>query len=234
MPENILNLNNLSQVAKEALFDSLRKTQSASAADYLNVTGDTMTGDLTMGAGADIIGDAGDGAVDLSLLTGTFKTPTGAHTIGGNTTIATTKTLDTVDVDAVKAAGIIIPQRVIINYNFNASSVDSWVFIADRAYTVVSIKEIHSVAGDDGGAVTMDVRKVTDGSAPGAAAGATVKEFLSAAFDLKSSANATVTGSLTATAADLNLAAGNKIGINFVGTLATLAGAVVTIELKAI
>lgn len=122
--------------------------------------------------------------------------------------------------------------RVVIRHTANAASVDDWVFVADRAYTVVSIKEVHSVAGGDGGAVTADVRKVTAVAAPGAAAGSTVKELLATAFDLKSTANTTVTGTLTATAADLDLAAGDKIGINFVGTLTALAGGVVIIELK--
>lgn len=123
--------------------------------------------------------------------------------------------------------------RVVITKTFNASSVDDWVFVADRPYTVVSIKEVHSVAGNDGGTVTADVRKVTDVSAPGAAAGSTVKEFLSAALNLKSTANTTVTGTLTATGADLDLATGDKVGVNYVGTLTTLAGAVLVIELKA-
>lgn len=134
--------------------------------------------------------------------------------------------------DAVKVASVPLPQRVMINSKFNANSVDEWTFIADRAYTVVSIKEIHAVAGNDASAVTLDVRKITDASAPGAAAGSTVKELLSSALSLKSTANTVVTGTLSATVADLNLAAGDKIGLNFIGTLTTLAGAMITIELK--
>jgi hypothetical protein len=122
--------------------------------------------------------------------------------------------------------------RVVVRHVIAAASVDDWLFVADRAYTVVSIKEVHSVAGNDGGAVTLDLRKVTAVAAPGAAAGATVKELLATALDLKSTANTTVTGTLSATAADLSLAAGDKIGANFVGTLTTLAGGVVVIELK--
>ena len=70
--------------------------------------------------------------------------------------------------DAVVVNGSPLPQRVMLRKEFNANSVDDWVFIADRAYTVVSIKEVHSVAGNDASAVTLDVRKVTDASAPGA------------------------------------------------------------------
>jgi len=122
--------------------------------------------------------------------------------------------------------------RVVIVIPINASSVDGWAFVADRAYTIEMIEEIHAVAGSDGGAVTLDVRKVTDTSAPGAAASATVTELQAAAMNLKSTANTTVTPGLSVTAADLDLADGNKIGLNFIGTLTALAGGVVTIVLK--
>ncbi len=135
--------------------------------------------------------------------------------------------------DAVVVNGSPLPQRVMLRKEFNANSVDDWVFIADRAYTVVSIKEVHSVAGNDASAVTLDVRKVTDASAPGASAGSTVKELLASALNLKSTANTVVTGTLTSTTADLDLAAGDKIGLNFIGTLTTLAGGLLVIELKA-
>ena len=106
-----------------------------------------------------------------------------------------------------------------------AASVDGWAFVADRAYRVESIKEVHAVAGNDGGAVTLAVRKITaDATAPDAAAGATVKELLAAALDLKSTANTLVDATLTATDADRNIAAGDRIGLNFVGVLTSLAG----------
>jgi hypothetical protein len=81
--------------------------------------------------------------------------------------------------------------------------------------------------------VTLDVRKHTAAGtgAPGAAAGATVKELLTAAFDLKSAANTKVAGTLTATSADRNLAVDDKIGLNFIGVLTTLDGGLVEIEL---
>lgn len=121
-----------------------------------------------------------------------------------------------------------------LSYNFTASSGDGWLFVADRPYQVISLKEVHQTAGTDGGAVTLGVRKVTNVSDPGAAAGANVKEFLTADFDLKSTANTTVTGTLTATTADLQLATGDKIGLNFTGTKTSLAGGALTVELRAI
>lgn len=229
---------------------------SGSTGTFKTPTGaQTIAGDITLAANKGITATTGTGAVDFSSATGTFKTSTGTNTLGGNvaisgsktftsgtgavalngdTTVATAKTLAVTDADKLTVGSIIVPQRVMVRHGFNASSVDDWAFIADRAYTVVSVKEVHSVAGNDGGTVQLMVRKVTDASAPGAAAGTTVKEFLSGALNLKSTANTVVTGSLTATGADLNLAAGDKIGCDFIGVLTTLAGGVVIIELKAI
>jgi len=154
-------------------------------------------------------------------------------TVGGKR-IGKAFTTTTTDGDAIKVLKLApAADRVLISHSISAASVDDWVFIADRAYTVVSIKEVHGAEGTDAGAATGAVRKVTAVAAPGAAAGATVKEFLTTAFDLKSTANTTVTGTLTATAADLNLAAGDKIGVNFVGVLTGLDGGVIVIELKA-
>ncbi len=123
--------------------------------------------------------------------------------------------------------------RVIVKQSYAAASVDDWIFIADRAYTVVSIKEIHSVAGGSSAAIAIRKHTAAGTAAPGAAAGATVKELLTAAIDLTATANVSQTATLTATTADLNLAAGDKIGSDLSGTLTGLAGCVVVIELKA-
>jgi len=61
-------------------------------------------------------------------------------------------------------------------------------------------------------------------SAPGATAGATVVELTTAAIDLTATANTVVTPALVATAASLQLAAGDKIGLDFSGTLTGLVG----------
>jgi hypothetical protein len=126
------------------------------------------------------------------------------------------------------------PEPTMLSCAFGVGAVDNWLFVADRAYQVASIKEVHAVAGTDSGAVTLGVRKITDASAPGAVAGATVKELVTADFNLKSTANTTVNGALSATVADLQLAAGDKLGLNFTGILTALAGATLTVELRAI
>ena len=101
------------------------------------------------------------------------------------------------------------------------------LFVANRAYKVTAIRQVHSTAGTDGGSVTVSVSKDTGTQAPGAGVG-----LLTAAFNLKAAVNTVQTGSLSATEADLKLAAGDRLAVVFGGTLTAVAGVVVTIELQ--
>lgn len=162
--------------------------------------------------------------------TGTL-TLSGTTSANGNWTIATGKTLTVTDADALTVGAVIVPQTQSFSAEILAASVDKHVFIAPRAIKITAIKEIHSVVGST--SAVVDVRKITDTSAPGAAASSTVKEFLQTAFDLTATANTTQTGTLSATAADITLAAGDKIAFNFGGTITGLVG-VVTVTYKAV
>jgi hypothetical protein len=65
-----------------------------SATGYLELHGvQTVLGGLTLAAGDDITCGAGDTKVDLSLGTGEFKTPSGAHTLNGDVTVLSGKKL---------------------------------------------------------------------------------------------------------------------------------------------
>lgn len=120
-------------------------------------------------------------------------------------------------------------QRLWVNLVTNATEVTRWAFIAPVACQVMSVKEVHSVVG--GASAAMRPRKITDTSAPSAAASGTVKELTTATFDLTSTINTIVAGTLVATEADLQLAAGDKIGFSVAGTLTGIKG-LFTIELK--
>lgn len=98
------------------------------------------------------------------------------------------------------------------------------VFVADRAFQVLSVAEQHSVIAGSG--ATLKARKITDTSAPGAAAGATVKELVQAAFALDSTINTPVVGTVSATPADLKLASGDRLALLFAGTMTGYVGAV--------
>lgn len=103
-------------------------------------------------------------------------------------------------------------------------------FIAPFACEVVSVRESHTVAGNDAGAVTLDIEKLTGTQAPDAGApvlGATK-------INLKGTANTVVSPALTGTAADKQLAAGDRLCLKDAGTPTAVAGVAVTIELKAI
>lgn len=124
--------------------------------------------------------------------------------------------------------GVPMGSSFTIDTELLAASVDKFIWIAPFACKVISVREVHSVVGSTSAAVRP--RKVTDVSAPGAAAGSTVKE-LCASIDLTATANTVVAPTVTATAADVTLAIGDKIGLDFSGTLTGLVGAL-TIELQ--
>lgn len=159
----------------------------------------------------------------------TVATGTGAVTSAQNQTVASGKTLAVTTADKLTVGGVIVPQTMTVTTELLAASVDKWVFVAPFACKVVSVKEVHSVAG--GSAAAVSPRKITGVSAPGAAVAAGVTEITTAAFDLTATANTVVTGTLSATATDYTLAAGDKIGLDFSGTLTALVGFLV-IELK--
>lgn len=115
----------------------------------------------------------------------------------------------------------------------NASLADQAFFTATRAYQVIAIREVHSAAGTDVGAVNLQVTKDTGTTAPGAGTDLLTNNA-NAGFDLKGVANTVQTGTLTATEASLQLAAGDRLAVDFAGVLTAVAGVVVTVELRPI
>ena len=107
-----------------------------------------------------------------------------------------------------------------------AASVSHVIFIADGAYKVVGATEIHSVVGSTSAAVTVEVDTGT--TAPGSGTA-----MHSTAFDLTATVNTLQTATITATAAQATLAAGNCVALKFAGTLTGLVGCV-TVQLIAL
>lgn len=79
--------NNLSQSAKEALFNAIRDTASAGEV-FVNVSGDTMTGPLTLSGGL-LVGTSGPTITQILMSAATLS-PTA---IGGATTVEQTFTV---------------------------------------------------------------------------------------------------------------------------------------------
>lgn len=113
--------------------------------------------------------------------------------------------------------------------HYIASSVaDVQFWTAPVKCTVVGIREVHAVAGDDGGAVTATIRRCQGTEA------ATAGDDLlgSTKINLKGTALTEQAPALTDTTADLTLEAGNRLSLDVTGTTTTLAGVIVTVLLK--
>ncbi len=102
-------------------------------------------------------------------------------------------------------------------------------FTAYWACEVVGVSEVHTVAGTNGSPVTLQLNKVTNGTAP-----ASGTSILNVGFDLKSTANTPV----TKTGRDLvfnsgrQLKRGERLALETTGTLTDLADVLVTVYLK--
>jgi hypothetical protein len=103
-----------------------------------------------------------------------------------------------------------------------AASVDTDIAVATQPFIVLDVRETHSVVG--GASAAVRPRKITDTSAPGAAASGTVKEITTAALDLTLSVNTQRQGALSATPADYTFAVGDRLALDFSGTLTGLVG----------
>lgn len=107
-----------------------------------------------------------------------------------------------------------------------AAATDFAFFVATRPMQVLAISQVHGVAA--GNTSTLQVTKDTGTDAPGAGSDL----LTSTGFNLNATANTVQTGTLTSTAADLLLAAGDRLSVDFANTIQSTAGVVVTVELR--
>ena len=108
---------------------------------------------------------------------------------------------------------------IVVTLQTTASGVDSPGFTAPFACKVIRAQEVHSTIS--GAGATLDIKKCTGTTAP--ASGNTV---LASVFALDSTINTVVDKTLSSTAADLLLAAGDRLAFDFSGTLTGLVGAI--------
>lgn len=101
------------------------------------------------------------------------------------------------------------------------------IYTAPYPVTVISMYEVHTTAGSDGGAVTLGLERLQGTEASGSG-----DDLLSAAMNLKSTAETPVKASLTATTALLTLQRGDRLNLVDTGTLTAVAGVSVTIVLR--
>ena len=106
---------------------------------------------------------------------------------------------------------------------------DTTLWIADADCEIVWASEVHEVLGTDGSAVTADIMVVPDGTVVGSGT-----SLLASTFDLKATVATLQTRSLSAgtLASARTIAAGQRIGINFTGTMTAVAGVNITVVLN--
>ena len=116
------------------------------------------------------------------------------------------------DADGLTVGGLIVPQRGYLAFQLKpfATVTEYDLFIAPRAMTVTAISVVPSTL--QGGALTATVCKATGTSAP---ANGTTPMHTANAINLNTGAYTVQNITLTATAADLTLAAGDRIGIDY-------------------
>ena len=107
----------------------------------------------------------------------------------------------------------------------DATPGDKAFFIAPFDLTIKAIDYVHATAGSDGGAVTLNLERLQGTEAPGGNGDA----LLATAFNCKGTINTVQNGALTATTASLTLSKGNRLGLDYTGTLTALAGVVVSV-----
>lgn len=100
-------------------------------------------------------------------------------------------------------------------------------FIANRPIEITKIKEVHSTAGSDAGAVTLQIEKLT-----GTTALDSGSTLLATAFNLKGTANTVVSYEGTRLTSSRQLVEGDRLALKDAGTLTDLAGVCVTIYYK--
>lgn len=121
----------------------------------------------------------------------------------------------------------------VFNLQSNTDLSDQAFFLAMQDFLVVAAYATVGTAGTNGSAVNVQVVKDTGTDAPGAGTNLLTNNT-NAGFNLKNTINTIETGALSVTASELRLAPGNRLSVDFAGTLTAVAGVVVVVVLAPI
>jgi hypothetical protein len=102
-------------------------------------------------------------------------------------------------------------------------------FIVPMTCIITSFQEVHQTAGNDAGAVTLNLEKLTGTTAADSGA-----EILGTALSLKATADTVQTGVFIATVANRSLAKGDRLCLKDAGTLTNVANVTVKVELTVV
>jgi hypothetical protein len=126
-------------------------------------------------------------------------------------------------------------EQYIVADHFIASSVaDVQFFTAPVKCQVVTIREVHTTAGSDAGAVSGTIRRCQGTEAATAGddlLGSTKIDFKGTALT-EQKFDAADSGELTSTTANLTLEAGDRLSLDVTGTTTALAGVILSVLLK--
>ena len=128
--------------------------------------------------------------------------------------------------DGLTVGGFIVPQKVHESYNGIGATqaVSTNAFVADTGYVLTAVTCVWATASTSG---TFMVEKLTGTTAPGSGTA-----LLTGTVDTSTTANTVTNPALIATVASLTLAAGDRIGFKWAGTVTSLAGFAVTLTFK--
>jgi hypothetical protein len=121
-------------------------------------------------------------------------------------------------------------QYIVADHYIASSVADVQFFTAPVKCQVVTIREVHAVAGNDGSDVTATIRRCqgTEAATAGDDLLGTTK------INLKGTALTEQAPALTSTTANLTLEAGDRLSLDVTGTTTTLAGVIISVLLKRI
>lgn len=133
-------------------------------------------------------------------------------------TIPAGRTLAITDADLLTVGGLIVPQHVELNFYImpHASATKYSLWTAPAAYQVVAINVTPSLV--QGGALTGTLCKAVTTATPSKS---TTPFHTADAIDLNATAHTVQPITLSSTTADLQLAAGNRIGLDLSAALST-------------
>jgi hypothetical protein len=138
---------------------------------------------------------------------------------------------------ATELAGVVISMAfapldgskwIVYNMNANGDLVDQTFFLANRDYIATNAYYVHSTKGTDASAVNVQLTKDTGTNAPGAGTDM-LTNSTNAGFDCKAAINTVQTGTFATTAGLTRLAPGNRLSVDYAGTLTALAGVVLVV-----
>jgi hypothetical protein len=119
-----------------------------------------------------------------------------------------------------------IPTLATYNVTLNAALGNTRFFISDSYYRVAGVRFIYKTAGTSA-AIGIQITKDVQGQAPG-----TGLQLLATAFDgVNTAIDTTVSGTLVSTTKTLYLNPGDTLSVSFTGTLTTIAGVCITVDM---